>query len=348
MEEKKDTLGMLDLVIRPGFCVKENQIIKVNQAAESLFITPGTDVRPLLLTGSEEYAAFTGGCLYLTLNLSSHSCGASVTRVDDIDVFLLEQESDNGELRSMALAARELREPLTNVMITADSLFPLCATEESPRTAEQVARLNRGLFQILRIIGNMSDAERCAAVSHQETVDIPALFAEFFEKAETLVSHTGITLTYEGPDQPVYGLADREQLERAVLNILSNAIKFTPAGGTIRFSVEKLGPEVEISIWNSGQGISPEALPYVFQRFYKEDRSRGLHARGAGLGLNICKVLVNLSGGQIRVESQQGEWCKFVFTLPTQPPNPGEMKRLPDESGRPGAVEDPASMKPVN
>ena len=70
MEEKKDTLGMLDLVIRPGFCVKENQIIKVNQAAESLFITPGTDVRPLLLTGAEEYAAFTGGCLYLTLNLN--------------------------------------------------------------------------------------------------------------------------------------------------------------------------------------------------------------------------------------------------------------------------------------
>ena len=68
-----------------------------------------------------------------------------------------------------------------------------------------------------------------------------------------------------------------------------NAIKFTPAGGTIRFSVEKLGPEVEISIWNSGQGISPEALPYVFQRFYKEDRSRGLHARGAGLGLDVYK-----------------------------------------------------------
>ena len=60
------------------------------------------------------------------------------------------------------------------------------------------------------------------------------------------------------------------------------------------------------------------------------------------------KVLVNLSGGQIRVESKQGEWCRFVFTLPVQPPNPGGMKRLPDESGRPGAVEDPASMKPVD
>ena len=130
-------------------------------------------------------------------------------------------------------------------------------------------------------------------------------------------------------------------------HLYGHAIKFTPAGGTIRFSVEKLGPETEIAVWNSGQGISPEALPYVFQRFYKEDRSRGLHARGAGLGLNICKVLVNLSGGQIRVESQQGEWCRFVFTLPSQAPNPGGMKRLPDEAGGAPAVEDPASMKPV-
>lgn len=136
-------------------------------------------------------------------------------------------------------------------------------------------------------------------------------------------------------------------IHQVVYNLLDNAIKFTPAGGTIRFGVEKLGPEAEISIWNSGQGISPEALPYVFQRFYKEDRSRGLHARGAGLGLNICKVLVNLSGGQIRVESQQGEWCRFVFTLPTVAPNPGGMKRLPDEAGGAPAVEDPASMKPV-
>ena len=65
-------------------------------------------------------------------------------------------------------------------------------------------------------------------------------------------------------------------------------------------------------------------------------------------GETFDKVLVNLSGGQIRVESQQGEWCRFVFTLPVQPPNPGGMKRLPDESGLPGAVEDPASMKPVD
>ena len=165
------------------------------------------------------------------------------------DVLFVSMSSGiSGAYQSAVMAARELREPLTNVMITADSLFPLCAAESSPRTAEQVARLNRGLFQILRIIGNMSDAERCAAVSHQETVDIPALFAEFFEKAETLVSHTGITLTYEGPDQPIYGLADREQLERAVLNILSNAIKFTPKGGTVTAKLTRSGRMLRLSV----------------------------------------------------------------------------------------------------
>ena len=148
-------------------------------------------------------------------------------------------------------------------------------------------------------------------------------------------------------DEKVLVYADPDLIHQVTYNLLDNAIKFTPAGGTIRFTVERLGPEVEIAIWNSGQGISPEALPYVFQRFYKEDPSRGLHARGSGLGLNICKVLVNLSGGQIRVESQQGEWCRFVFTLPATAPNPGGMKRLPDEAGGEPVVEDPASMKPV-
>ena len=91
-------------------------------------------------------------------------------------------------------------------------------------------------------------------------------------------------------DEKVLVYADPDLIHQVAYNLLDNAIKFTPAGGTIRFGVEKLGPEAEISIWNSGQGI----------------------------------------------------------TLPVQPPNPGGMKRLPDESGRPGAVEDPASMKPVD
>ena len=205
--------------------------------------------------------------------------------------------------------------------------------------------------RLARLIQNMLDLSKLESGEYQvnarmfniwETLTGVALSAEQ-RINDGMIDIDGLTM-----DEKVLVYADPDLIHQVAYNLLDNAIKFTPAGGTIRFGVEKLGPEVEVSIWNSGQGISSEALPYVFQRFYKEDQSRGLHARGAGLGLNICKVLVNLSGGQIRVESQQGEWCRFVFTLPVQPPNPGGMKRLPDESGLPGAVEDPASMKPVD
>ena len=82
------------------------------------------------------------------------------------------------------------------------------------------------------------------------------------------------------------------------------------------FAADKKGDMVEVSIENTGAGIAPEALPFVFERFYKEDRSRGMNTRGSGLGLHICKVLINLSGGQIHAESEEGQWCRFVFTLP--------------------------------
>ena len=204
--------------------------------------------------------------------------------------------------------------------------------------------------RLARLIQNMLDLSKLESGEYQvnarmfniwETLTGVALAAEQ-RINDGMIELEGLTM-----DEKVLVYADPDLIHQVAYNLLDNAIKFTPAGGTIRFSVEKLGPEAEISIWNSGQGISPEALPYVFERFYKEDRSRGLHARGSGLGLNICKVLVNLAGGQIRVESQQGEWCRFVFTLPTCSPNPGGMKRLPDAAGQPGAVEDPASMKPV-
>ena len=74
-----------------------------------------------------------------------------------------------------------------------------------------------------------------------------------------------------------------------------------------------------VCIESTCAGIAAEALPFVFERFYKEDRSRGMNTRGSGLGLHICKILINLSGGEIHAESEEGQWCRFVFTLPAPP-----------------------------
>ena len=259
------------------------------------------------------------------------------------------QMNDNSRGQFMGNIAHELRTPMTTIKGFIDGILDGTIPPDMQNHYLQLVSEETG--RLARLIQNMLDLSKLESGEYQvnarmfniwETLTGVALSAEQ-RINDGMIDIDGLTM-----DEKVLVYADPDLIHQVAYNLLDNAIKFTPAGGTIRFGVERLGPEVEVSIWNSGQGVSPEALPYVFQRFYKEDQSRGLHARGAGLGLNICKVLVNLSGGQIRVESKQGEWCRFVFTLPVQPPNPGGMKRLPDESGRPGAVEDPASMKPVD
>ena len=259
------------------------------------------------------------------------------------------QSNDNSRGQFMGNIAHELRTPMTTIKGFIDGILDGTIPPDMQNHYLQLVSEETG--RLARLIQNMLDLSKLESGEYQvnarmfniwETLTGVALSAEQ-RINDGMIELEGLTM-----DEKVLVYADPDLIHQVAYNLLDNAIKFTPAGGTIKFKVEKLGPEVEVSIWNSGQGISPEALPYVFQRFYKEDKSRGLHARGAGLGLNICKVLVNLSGGQIRVESQQGEWCQFVFTLPTCPPNPGEIKRLPDESGRPVPGEAPASMKPVD
>ena len=313
MESNKEICGMLDLVIRPGFCVKENKIVSLNSAAEGLLLVPGTDIRTLLLTGAEEYASFESGCLYLKLALSAKGCGASVTKVDGWDVFVLDQASDDGELRAMALAARELRAPLPNVMITADRLFPL-ASQEDPVAKEQSARLNRGLHQLLRIIGNMSDAGRCAAASRQETRNIGQVFAEIFEKAQALVEHTGITLTYEGLSEEVLCLADTEQLERAVLNMLSNAVKFTPKGGSIAVSLIRRGQMLRLSMLDSGSGIAESVRSSVFSRYLRQPGIEDSR-HGIGLGMVMVRSAAANHGGTVLIDQPEGKGTRVTMTL---------------------------------
>ena len=278
---------------------------------------------------------------------SNDEIGQLATAFNNMADSLSGSESMNRSF--VANVSHELKTPMTTIAGFIDGILDGTIPPDMQNHYLQLVSEETG--RLARLIQNMLDLSKLESGEYQvnarmfniwETLTGVALSAEQ-RINDGMIDIDGLTM-----DEKVLVYADPDLIHQVAYNLLDNAIKFTPAGGTIRFGVERLGPEVEVSIWNSGQGISPEALPYVFQRFYKEDQSRGLHARGAGLGLNICKVLVNLSGGQIRVESKQDEWCRFVFTLPVQPPNPGGMKRLPDESGRPGAVEDPASMKPVD
>lgn len=316
MEQIGDAIGMLDLMVRPAFCVDKGVIRRVNDAAARLMIAPGTEVATLLATGSLEYSEFQGGCLYLTLSAAGKNYGASVSRIGSYDVFLLEHSDDQAELQAMALAAQDLRGPLSSIMTTADGLFPLQALQDDPAVQEQVSRINRGLFQLLRIVSNMSDAARYASHTpiRQEIRDISGLLDEIIQKAMALIPHTGVEIQFSNVSNPVYTLVDAEKLERAVYNILSNALKFTPAGGTILVKLSLRGKMLYLTVQDNGSGIEESVRGSIYSRYLRAPAIEdGRH--GIGLGMVLIRSAAAQHGGTVLIDQPEGCGTRVTMTL---------------------------------
>ncbi|MGN0984244.1 MAG: ATP-binding protein [Gemmiger sp.] len=228
------------------------------------------------------------------------------------------QTIDNSRGQFMGNIAHELRTPMTTIKGFIDGMLDgTIPPEESQR---YLAIVSQETGRLARLVQNMLD------ITKLEAGEVP-IKAKSYDLWQTV---TDVVLADEkrivdgridieglgGPPLTVY--ADPDFVHQVVYNLVDNAIKFTPAGGVIRFRGERKADMVEVCIENTGAGIAPEALPFVFERFYKEDRSRGVNTRGSGLGLHICKVLIGLSGGQIHAESEEGQWCRFIFTLPAE------------------------------
>ena len=329
MEETLDQFRMLDLLPQPAFCVRDGQIIHVNEHGKRRMICPQTSVRELIQFGADEYAAFMGGCLYLTLNIADTPCGASVTRMQDFDVFVLEDGEDHADLQAMALAAQELRLPLSSMMTVADNLFPVIGTSDDPTVQDQVARINRSLFRMLRIIGNMSDAYRYSQDlgSCQEVRDICGTFAEVFSASAATIAQADVTLRYSLPTESIYCLADEEKLERAVNNILSNAMKFTPKGGTIDAKLTHKGNLLYLTVQDSGSGIPSQVQGNVYSRYQRQPGIEDSRY-GIGLGMVLIRSAAAAHGGTVLIEQPQGQGMKITMTMQIRT-GEGNMVRSP-------------------
>ncbi|MBR3973683.1 MAG: HAMP domain-containing histidine kinase [Oscillospiraceae bacterium] len=326
MDQFTDALGLLDKITTPAFCVRNGMITNTNQAAAACMIEADTPIASILETGAEEYPQLNGGCLYLNLNIEGISLGASVVRMDDIHIFCVEQDADNRELQAMALASRELRKPLTSVMITAQKLFPMENADADPDVLDQITRLNRGLFQMLRVIENMSDANRytAAGTTRQEVRDITAVIGEIFDKAATMVEHTGLTLEYKGYPEAILCLTDAEKLERAIFNIVSNAVKFTPAGGSIQAKLTRRDNKLYLTVTDSGSGIAEQLKGSIFSRY---TRRPGLEDDrfGIGLGMVLIRSAAALHGGTVLVDHPRGKGTRITVSLAIRPGNPNQV-----------------------
>ena len=316
MEEINDINEMLDLMIQPAFSVVNGVISHQNAASGNLLLDQGMAINDLLDTGAEEYASLEEGSLYLTLRIGSQVCGASVRRFANADVFVLDPDTHQAELQAMALAARELRQPLSNVMTVADRMFPIAGKDEDPVLQEQVARINRGLYQMLRIIGNLSDAYRYTSDNGagQQTRNICALLEEIFAGHAALLQNLQIKLNYTIPHQPIYCLVDEEMIERAVSNIFSNAAKFSHPGDQIHAALVRKGDLLYLTVKDEGSGIAPSLLGNVYSRYLREPGIEDGRF-GIGLGMVLIRSAATAHGGTVLIEQPKEGGTQITMTM---------------------------------
>ncbi len=298
---------LLDRLPGPAFCVEARRIHYCNGAAQAYGLAQGADLEPMLASGREEYTAYMGGSLYLTLQLYQGTMGAEVVQMGVHRVFLLDESNSSAELRALSLAAMELRGPLNSILTLAEQ--------------EQNPQMNRRLFQMMRMVSNMSDAFRYAQAEagRMEFLQINSLFDEIFQQAGSLLEQAGIHLEYTGLSQQVFTLADPELLERAAYNLLSNAAKFLPKDGYIRVQLSCRGNRLALSVSDNGPGISADILENLYSRFQRrptlEDPRYGI-----GLGMVLVRCAAAIHSGAVLVDHLENQGNRTTMTLAIRQP----------------------------
>ncbi len=237
----------------------------------------------------------------------------------------LEQQADElrraNALKSRFLAniSHEFRTPLT---LTFGPLDDLLSGQFSgiDQARSHLERARRNGHRLLRLINQLLDLSRLDAGAlrlHARRYDLVPFLQQRLAVFESLAASRRLRLRFTAEAERLPHVFDAERLETVVLNLISNAFKFTPEGGTITVAVRKddAGQAV-LSVHDTGVGIPPEHLPYLFDRFYQVDGSTTRAREGTGIGLALVKQLVDLHGGHIAVESTVGQGTTFTVTLP--------------------------------
>ena len=178
----------------------------------------------------------------------------------------------------------------------------------------EIRRLSRLVVSML----NMSKIESGDLEMKPSNYDITDQIIHILLTFEQKIENKSIEIRGLDALRPTYIVADPDMIYQAVYNLFDNAVKFTNNGGYIEVKLTEHNTDIEVSIKNSGTGIKAEELSHVFERFYKVDKSRSLDSKGAGLGLYIVKLMIEMHGGRVVAKSDNVETAEFSFNLPKQ------------------------------
>lgn len=218
----------------------------------------------------------------------------------------------------VANVSHELRTPLTLIQGYADALREGLAVDEETRQ-EMVGIIRDETNRLQRLVNDLLDLAKMQSGNLRLTtgpVNIPVLLERAVHPFKPLARERNVELTLQAGDGIPGIVGDEDRLAQVLINLLDNAMRYTPEGGAIELGAKSKEEGVEIWVRDSGFGIPPEEMPYIFERFFKVDKSRRRGTAGTGLGLAIARSIIQAHGGTIRAESEQGKGTIFWVFLP--------------------------------
>jgi two-component system phosphate regulon sensor histidine kinase PhoR len=212
---------------------------------------------------------------------------------------------------------------LTTVSLLAEMLAA-DADALPPKAAERVAKIEVETGHLVQMVNELLDLSRIEsgiATVALDDIDLGRLATATAERLRLFAERQGVALEVKAPSVVPLVRGDRERIGQALLNLLHNAVKFSPTGSSVTIAFTAAETEVVVAVEDHGQGIPRTALPRIFERFYKVDRARTRGAGGTGLGLSIARHIVEAHGGRIWAESVEGDGSTFSFAIPIAGPD---------------------------
>lgn len=227
------------------------------------------------------------------------------------------QHSEETRRLFLANVSHDLRTPMTTISGFIDSILDGAIPQDKiPHYLGVIASEVRRLSRLVSSLLDITKIQAGERKFNMAPFDICEMAREIIISSEQRLEEKNLNVEFDADRDNMYVNADHDAIHQVLYNLCDNAIKFSKENGNYVISIKEIGSKVQISVYNEGIGISPEDLPYVFDRFYKSDKSRGLDKTGVGLGLYISRTIIEAHKEKIKVESEYGEWCRFTFTMP--------------------------------
>lgn len=255
--------------------------------------------------------------LFVVVTLSITAPGAALERITEDRVRI--EHLDRLKTQFFSNVTHELRTPLTMIMAPLESLLDGEVGHLKPQQKEYLRPIQRNAMKLLRLINDLLDLaklEENYLHLHVERTDLVNLLQEIVEEARPFAARKDISLVLQIRSATDQLLVDLEKMERVFVNLLSNALKFTEAGGSVMIWLEAHATEAQIGVCDTGIGIASDKLKAIFERFNQGDNSITRRYGGTGIGLALARETVELHGGIITVSSTEGKGSQFVVHLP--------------------------------